>query len=149
MGLPAMLRSLPWLRAWRVALSQIEVEDGELLLHVLQTLFKTLAITFSRMMIFTGITSLYGSILQLGRPAGQPRVGLGHHLLLHLVNGCRHVGDFSLPVSTHLPRTCQIQESTLSVIEIWCFVYPLLITFSLVWSVSVKMMPLIYIILAI
>ena len=66
------------------------------------TLFKTLAITFSRMMIFTGITSLYGSILQLGRPAGQPRAGLGHHLLLHLVNGCRHVGDFSLPLSEPL-----------------------------------------------
>ncbi|XP_044326372.1 uncharacterized protein [Triticum aestivum] len=103
MGLPAMLRSLPWLRAWRVALSQIEVDSGyKEELRREMTLFKTLAITFSRMMIFTGITSLYCSILQLGRPAGQPRAGLGHHLLLHLVNGCRHVGDFSLPLSEPL-----------------------------------------------
>ncbi|XP_073358833.1 uncharacterized protein [Aegilops tauschii subsp. strangulata] len=37
------------------------------------TLFKTLAITFSRMMIFTGITSLYGSILRYARPSSLVR----------------------------------------------------------------------------
>uniref|UniRef100_A0A8R7PF74 Uncharacterized protein n=1 Tax=Triticum urartu TaxID=4572 RepID=A0A8R7PF74_TRIUA len=33
----------------------------------------TLAITFSKMTIFTGITSLYGSILQFVRPASLVR----------------------------------------------------------------------------
>ena len=35
----------------------------------LQTLFKTLAISFSTMTLFTGITPLYGSSLQYAGPA--------------------------------------------------------------------------------
>ncbi|VAH47928.1 unnamed protein product [Triticum turgidum subsp. durum] len=47
------------------------LRDGDLSLHVLlvQTLFKTLAISFSTMTLFTGITPLYGSSLQYAGPA--------------------------------------------------------------------------------
>jgi hypothetical protein len=38
-------------------------------LAALQTLFKTLAISFSTMTLFTGITPLYGSSLQYAGPA--------------------------------------------------------------------------------
>jgi amino acid permease len=40
-----------------------------LLYVLLQTLFKTLAISFSTMTLFTGITPLYGSSLQYTGPA--------------------------------------------------------------------------------
>lgn len=39
------------------------------ILHFLQTLFKTLAISFSTMTLFTGITPLYGSSLAYAGPA--------------------------------------------------------------------------------
>jgi len=43
--------------------------DPILVLCPLQTLFKTLAISFSTMTLFTGITPLYGTSLQYAGPA--------------------------------------------------------------------------------
>uniref|UniRef100_A0A453C0P3 Amino-acid permease n=2 Tax=Aegilops tauschii subsp. strangulata TaxID=200361 RepID=A0A453C0P3_AEGTS len=101
------------------------------------TLFKTLAISFSTMTLFTGITPLYGSSLQYAGPASLVWGWVVVSFFTWFVGIAMAEICSSFPVSTPTPsrnfpacRRSQIQG-------LWCSVYALLVEFSWVWSVKI------------